>query len=227
MRALPILFAVSACGGDTALPIEAHCNPLGAAACLTPWPSSVYETTDLASPTGRRLAIPGEIADEPTFDVPTDPLATSGADGFAPTEPIVMTFDTYVSTEGLPTREHSVAADSPTVLLDLTTGQRVAHTVQVQPRDGLDGDAVVFVPAYKLAAGHRYAVAITDRVHDTDGDELAVPPGFAALRDARRTDHERLEDLRPRFADVLEALEAAGYPADDLVIAWDFTVASR
>ena len=32
--------------------------------------------------------------------------------------------------------------------------------------------------------------------------------------------------MRPRFADVLDALDTAGFPATDLVVAWDFTVAS-
>jgi hypothetical protein len=48
-----------------------------------------------------------------------------------------------------------------------------------------------------------------------DGEPLPVPPGFAALRDVRHTDHELLEQLRPRFGDVLEALDAAGVRADD------------
>jgi len=56
--------------------------------------------------------------------------------------------------------------------------------------------------------------------------ELAVPPGFAALRDHKDTDHALLEAMRPRFGDVLEALDAAGFPEDDLIVAWDFTVVS-
>ncbi|MBA3539771.1 MAG: hypothetical protein H0T79_09085, partial [Deltaproteobacteria bacterium] len=40
------------------------------------------------------------------------------------------------------------------------------------------------------------------------------------------TDHALLEAMRPRFADVLGALDTAGVAADDVVVAWDFTVAS-
>jgi hypothetical protein len=47
------------------------------------------------------------------------------------------------------------------------------------------------------ARRHRYAVAITSRVRARDGEALAVPPGFAALRDGKHTDHELLEAMRP------------------------------
>jgi hypothetical protein len=81
-------------------------------------------------------------------------------------------------------------------------------------------------PAQRLTGGHRYAVAITKAVKGADGNDLPIPPGFAALRDGKHTDHALLEAERPRFAAVLEALDSAGYPADDLVVAWEFTVAS-
>src|SRR5262249_27200791 len=81
-------------------------------------------------------------------------------------------------------------------------------------------------PAQRLIGGHRYAVAITNRVKAASGDDLEVPPGFAALRDGKHTDHSLLEAMRPRFGDVLDALDTAGFPKSDLVVAWDFTVAS-
>ena len=56
---------------------------------------------------------------------------------------------------------------------------------------------------------------------------MPVPPGFTALVNGTTTEnHPLLEAMRPRFADVLTALATAGYPASDLVVAWDFTVAS-
>ena len=121
-----------------------------------------------------------------------------------------------------------MTAESPTVLLDMTTGQRVAHFAEVDlaAERTPDSQALLLRPAARLAGGHRYAVAITNRVRAKNGDDLAVPPGFAALRDGKHTDHELLEAMRPRFAEVLEALDAAGIPEDDLVVAWDFTVAS-
>jgi hypothetical protein len=114
------------------------------------------------------------------------------------------------------------------VILDMTTGTRVAHFAEVDAYANAqpDSQALLLRPAARLAGGHRYAVAITRRVRARDGSELATPPGFAALRDHKNTDHALLEAMRPRFGEVLDALDDAGFPASELVVAWDFTVAS-
>ena len=225
------VLVAAACGGETGLPIEPHCNPLGANACMTPWPSSVFEVGDASTSTGRRLAIPERALPVNIDGLVTDPTEWNLADGFSPAAPMVMSFPTSVDPTLLPPADNmdlSLAANSPTVLLDLTTGARVPHFAEVDVQaDGAPGSQALLIrPAARLAGGHRYAVAITDRLTAPDGAPLPVPPGFAALRDGRHTDHELLEHLRPRFGDVLDALEEAGFPADDLVVAWDFTVAS-
>lgn len=234
MRVLHVaacILSVAACGGDTGLEVEARCNPLGTNHCMTPWPSAVFEVDDPASATGRRLAIPAGTLPTNAEGVPVDPAGWNTADGFSPSAPMIMSWKGGVSAEGLPPVDNmdlSLAADSPTVLLDLTTGTRVAHYAEVDAAaaDTPDSQALMIRPAARLVGGHRYAVAITERVKARDGGALAVPPGFAALRDARSTDHALLEAYRPRASEVLDALEAAGFPADELVVAWDFTVAS-
>lgn len=225
------VWCLAACSSDTSLPIEAACNPLGAGRCMTPWPSSAFEVEDRASSTGRRLAIPEGTLPTNAERIATDPAGWNLADGFSPAAPLVMTWPGGVSPDGLPPHDNfdlSLAADSPTVILDMTTGARVAHFAEVdaQAADHPDSQALLLRPAARLAGGHRYAVGITRRVRARDGSELAVPPGFAALRDHKDTDHALLEAMRPRFAEVLDALDAAGFPEDDLVVAWDFTVAS-
>ncbi|HZJ67945.1 MAG TPA: hypothetical protein VFD36_30785, partial [Kofleriaceae bacterium] len=223
--------ALAACSSDTSLPIEPQCNPLGTGHCMTPWPSSVFAIDDPSSATGRRLAIPEGTLPATVDGLATDPAGWNVADGFSPSAPMVMSWKGGVSPDGLPPHDNfdlSLAADSPTVILDMTSGTRVAHFAEVdsyadaQP----DSQALLLRPAARLLGGHRYAVAITDRVRARDGSALATPPGFAALRDQKNTDHALLEAMRPRFGEVLDALDAAGFPASDLVVAWDFTVAS-
>ncbi|MBL0212648.1 MAG: hypothetical protein IPQ07_02060 [Myxococcales bacterium] len=232
MRAvLSCCVLIAACGGQTALPVESQCNPLGANACMTPWPSSAFEVDDPGSATGRRLAIPDRTLPINIDDLPTEPAGWNLADGFSPAAPMVMSFPGGVSPVGLPPNDNydrSLAADSPTVILDMTTGERVAHFAEIDEQaDGMpDSQALFLRPAARLIGGHRYAVGITRAVHSADGEDLPVPPGFAALRDGKHTDHELLEAMRPRFGDVLDALDEAGYPSEDLVVAWDFTVAS-
>lgn len=192
-----------ACSGDTALPIDENCNPLGIEACMTPWPSSAFEIDDVTTATGRRL------------------LLDDTADGFSPAAAMVMVFPDDVSSG-------SLATPNATVILDMRTGELVAHVAEIDANveGSADAHAVILRPAAHLIAGHRYAVAITTRVVAADGDDLPVPPGFAAVRDGRHTDHMLLEAMRPRFGEVLDALDGAGFPEDDLVVAWDFTVAS-
>jgi hypothetical protein len=226
-----ISVAAAGCSNATSLPVEAACNPLGDGHCMTPWPNSVFEVEDASSATGRRLAIPAGTLPSNAEGIAADPSGWNLADGFSPAAPIAMAWKSGVSPDDLPPLDNldlSLAADSPTVILDMTTGARVAHYAEIDAQaDGRpESQALLLRPAARLIGGHRYAVGITRRVHAADGSDLAVPAGFAALRDHRSTDHVLLEAMRPRFAEVLEALDAAGLPADELVVAWDFTVAS-
>ncbi|MGN6107329.1 MAG: hypothetical protein ACTHU0_19630 [Kofleriaceae bacterium] len=232
MRALCLpALVLFACSSDTGLRVEPQCNPLGDNHCMTPWPSSVFEIDDATTATGRRLAIPEGTLPRNIDGISADPARWNVADGFSPSAPITMSWKGGVSPEGLPPVDNldlSLSAQSPTVILDMTTGERVAHFAEVDAgaEHAPDSQALLLRPGRRLIGGHRYAVAITERVRARDGGPLAVPPGFAALRDGKHTDHRLLEAMRPRFDDVLDALEAAGFSEDELVVAWDFTVAS-
>jgi hypothetical protein len=221
----------TACSNATSLALDPACNPLGDGHCMTPWPSSVFEVDDPTTATGRRLAIPDGALPRNADGAAVDPAGWNAADGFSPAAPIAMAWRGGVSPDDLPPIDNpglSLADDSPTVILDMTTGARVAHYAELdaQAANRPDAQALLLRPAARLAGGHRYAVAITRRVRAPDGGDLAVPAGFAALRDHRDTDHPLLEAMRPRFGEVLAALEAAGIASDALVVAWDFTVAS-
>jgi hypothetical protein len=231
LRLAGLWLVAAACSNATSLAIDAACNPLGDGHCMTPWPSSVYEIDDPSTATGRRLAIPEGALPRNADGVAVDPAGWNAADGFSPAAPIAMAWRGGVSPDDLPPIDNpglSLADDSPTVILDMTTGARIAHYAELdaQAADRPDAQALLLRPAARLVGGHRYAVAITRRVRAPDGGDLAVPAGFAALRDHRDTDHALLEAMRPRFGEVLAALEAAGVASDALVVAWDFTVAS-
>lgn len=232
MKRLFLLGAILGCGGksDTSLPIEAQCNPLGVNHCMTPWPSSVYEVDDATTMTGRKLAIPAGTLPTNTDGIAADPSGWNTADGFSPAAPMVMSFPGGVSIAGLPPSDNmdlSLAADSPTVIYDMTAGARVAHFAEVDAQaDMADQQALFLRPAQRLIGGHRYAVAITNKVKAKDGTDLVSPPGFQALVSGTKTDHALLEGMRARFDDVLDALDGAGFPAEELIVAWDFTVAS-
>ena len=152
------------------------------------------------------------------------------ADGFSPAAPMLVAFPGGVSPSGLPSVDdfdQSLTASSPTVVLDLTTGERVPHFAELdaQAADLPDSQALFIRPASRLVGGHRYAVAITDRVTSASG---GISRSHRVRRTARRRDHRPCA-ARVDAATLLgRARRARGRrsPADELVLAWDFTVAS-
>jgi hypothetical protein len=223
---------MAGCSGDKDLATPDECNPLGGVACMTPWPSSVYETDDSTTATGRRLDIPKGALPTNYDDTDVDPALYNTHDGFSSAAPIVMAFETGVDPSNLPTFhdfEASVADSSPTVLIDMSTGELVHHFAEVDVR-GADkpGSQALFIRSTQmLEGGTRYAVAIKKTLKAKNGGALPISEGFAALVSGETTSHPLLEKIRPRYAAIFAALEAHGIAKDDLVVAWDFTTRSR
>jgi hypothetical protein len=218
-------------GGDTHLPVADACNPLGVNHCMTPFPSSAFEVADATTATGRRLALTSAALPVNVNMQQIDPTIWNLADGFSAAAPIVMSFDGGVSIANLADPLHmdmSTTDASPTVIVDMTTGQKVAHFAEVDVPSAAtpDHQALYLRPAQRLTGGHRYAVALKTTLKRADGGDLPMPPGMAALLDGTITTHPLLEAMRPRFADVLTALANAGVTKDQILVAWDFTVAS-
>jgi hypothetical protein len=235
MRAMSRFLLACACAslvacGSKELTTPAECNPLGGLACVLPWPSSIYEKADATSPTGVRLDLaPGSL---PASDrgVALDPAVWNGRTGFSPATQIFTAFPAAVDGSNLVSYDHidaSTTDASPTVLVDMSTGQRVAHWAELDANDTTPGEQALYIrPAGRLHGGTRYAVAIRRSLKAMGGEALPVPEGFASILAGDRTSHARLEAVRSRYDDVFAALATAGVPKDDLVVAWDFVTAS-
>jgi hypothetical protein len=223
------------------------CEILNQEECLFPFPSSRYlEKAD--TETGWRVALPQEAM--PLVSVrtplnfflgirfPLDPTPLNQHDGFSPTVQILMHFpggvdlaasDAAILRPATRTFDlRSLQKDSPTLLIDAETGERVLHFVE---NDGqatgqfLPGQATVLRPAQSLEPGHRYIVAVRDLVHP-DGSPVEAEPVFAALRDGRPSTIPALKARRKSFEDIFRRLERARVKRDDLVLAFDFVVQS-
>src|ERR1041385_6815191 len=135
MRWLLLPLTLAACGDTQHLAIDAHCNPLGFGShCAVPWPSSAFEIDDASTPTGRRLAIFPETLPQNFAGKQIDPTMGTLAAGFSPAAPMIVGFPGGVSADGLPAIDNfdrSITGDSPTVLLDMTTGERVPHFAEL------------------------------------------------------------------------------------------------
>lgn len=226
------LVAAACGGGDVELETPAPCNPLGGASCVTPWPSALYEVDDPGTRTGRRLAVPEDALPVNVEGIRVRPTTFNAADGFSAAAPMITAFGGGVDPGNLVPHASiaaSVTAASPTVIVDMSTGELVHHFAEVDaPADPQPARQALYIrPAAMLKGGTRYAVAIKRTLRARGGGELPISEGFQAILDDQRTDHALLERARPRYAEIFAALEAHGIARTELVTAWDFTTASR
>lgn len=206
-----------------------RCDPI-ASDCLLPFPNDFFTVADKATPTGRRVHL--DPASMPVNSAGTgiDPTHWNELDGFSPAAAaIVRIADVDPEKSGAapvtdPAR--SLDVDSPVVLLDATTGERLAHWVELDAA-AEDGQVpTLFVrPAALLPEGHRIVVAMRGLV-DGGGQPIEPTDAFRAYRDGLRSEVAEVEDRRPAMEQVFADLADAEVEREDLAMAWDFTVAS-
>jgi hypothetical protein len=214
-------------GGFDSVP--ADCDPLVPTQCGFPFPSDLWLVEDPATATGKRVAF-GEATLPVHPDLgPIPPALVGDSDGFS-TGQAPTTHLPGATVTGLPT-QHDIArsleaAESPTILLDLETGELVPHFSELDMQeDDPDERALMVRPVVRLRSAARYVVAIR-HVVDAAGAPIAPTDGFRALRDDIATGDDRIESRRARYEEIFGALADAGVARDDLQIAWDFTTAS-
>jgi len=212
-----------------------ECDVLDDAECLLPYPSSRFlEPAD--TPTGWRVRFPAAGMPKQA-GAALSPEPYHGLDGFSPLVQILMHFGGAVdpalsdASRLLPeTRTYdlrSLDSDSPTVLVDADTGERILHFIEPDARAASNpARQVLFLrPAKSLTPGHHYIVAVRHLVHP-DGSAVEPTPAFAALRDRRPTDIEAILARRDHFEDLFARLAQDGVARNDLQLAFDFVVQS-
>jgi hypothetical protein len=203
------------------------CDSLVPEYCMYPFPNNVFTAADTDTITGRRLALidgslpvhkSGQITEAGPFNV---------ADGFSPGT-AALAYLPDASTVGLPTWQNldaSLAADSPTIMLDAETGERIAHFSEIDVSTGQPDGTLLIHPVVRLRDNARYIVAVRN-VQDGDGQPIPASPDFTILRDLLPTDNAELDARRPLYADIFARLETAGVERSSLQLAWDYTTAS-
>ena len=211
--------------------IDAHpgCDPLDTTSCLLPFPSDYFTTTDATSSTGRRVALPtGQFAN--VGGTTLDPTAWNHNDGFSPGTPIVlMAAGVDVAASKLPPQGDIAASmddSSGSVIVDLTTGKRLAHWAEVDSgAPSPDKQLLVLHPAATYPEGHRIAVGFR-HLETADGAAIATPLAFKVYRDNLTTTIDSIESRRKDMESMFDGLAKAGAARADLEQAWTFTIAS-
>ncbi len=210
---------------DAVLTESLQCDPLDERACLLPWPNDAFTVPDGATPTGRRLDIHPDATPLNAQGTPIDVADQNRADGFSPGSAIL----TLV--QGLDLERTGIAAstdigaslrpDAPVVLLDTTTGERLAYWGELDAPAPKGDQLLMIHPAASLPEGHHIAVALR-ALKDTAGATIDPTSAFTAALEGTP---EPLERAR-HFRELLDVLEADDITPDSLYMAWDFTVAS-
>jgi hypothetical protein len=204
------------------LDVPDGCNPLAHESdCLLPYPSDFFIEDGLVAPAPNALALfeTGEPLDMLALHRPTafsvgNQIMALFPDG-VDEEPLVGPFDDL---------EKSLGDESPTIVLDAETGDRILHLAELDPRADDDARrALVIRPLERLRNDARYIVAIRG-LSDKNGDPIVAPEGFRRLREGRTAADDVLAQLAPRYeSGIFPQLEEAGIERSTLQLAWDFT----
>jgi hypothetical protein len=115
---------------------------------------------------------------------------------------------------------------SASVVVDLDTGERLAHWTELDTTPGPDAAPLLILHgAATFPQGHRIAVGFR-HLRDTSGAELEPSLAFRAYRDGLTTEIEAFESRRDAMEEVFAGLGEAGVERGELYAAWSFTVIS-
>ncbi len=177
------------------------------------------------------MAYPRDAMPANNDGIHIDPTEWNTLDGFSPGPLIETVFPTGVdlAASGAPpvtTPERSLAANSPTVLLDADTGERIVHFAELDAGATDPTEQMLLIrPAIRLRDAHHYIVAIRNLVAP-GGQPIAPERAFQILRDQLATPVQAINARRPQFEQLFAVLAQAGVERATLQLAWDFVTAS-
>ena len=216
---------------------DLECNPFAMGDdCLLPYPSLHVTREDEGSETGLRLDYSLDMFWSPNGGLPVDPVMFNHLDGVSPATQALITLGTDVDPAqllGHGQEETSISPDYPIAIVHVKTGERVPLLTEMDQTNRQlstydHRHPLILRPVFPLVPGDRYVVGLHEDLVAVDGSSFESPAAFAALRDDVLSTDAEVESLRDRYDDALfPALEAAGFPREALLVAWEFQVASE
>ncbi|MBU6215888.1 MAG: hypothetical protein KGR17_04725, partial [Acidobacteria bacterium] len=174
------------------------CDELDAARCLLPFPSYRFTAPDPSTPTGVRIELPaGQLVNTTGSALDGEPWTS--LDGFSPGTPMLTLLgDVDLEASGAPgigDIASSLAPDSATVVVDLTTGERLAHWAELDARAPAGQRLLIIRSAAPLPEGHRIGVGVRGLL-DQAGRPIEPSVAFRAYRDVLTTTTPAVEERR-------------------------------
>ncbi len=209
------------------IPQTDGCDNLNPLHCLLPFPSDAFLVEDNATVTGLRVNYA-----ENTLPV-SGSLSNSGEsvqieslnllDGMSPSTQIMTAFSTVPDLTGVANQYSiglSMEAGHATTLLNLDTGEKVAHWVEVDARADDETATIVFIRTLRsLEPNTAYGIGIS-------GLDVTPSAAFQAILDGHQTDAPDVEARQETMAALIESLNTSGHDVENLNDAWQFHTAS-
>jgi len=212
--------------------------------------SAVYDPANGQFPLPNDLLFTG--TEDGTLNIPVedptnfaDPqVALNATDGFSTTEPAVVSFAQTTEFTVSSLNKTSVKLGETARIFEVTrdpasgavTGveQELDDTavraivIPPDPTTGSNGSSIAFVPVRPFKESTTYMAVVTNGVTNNLGTNLERGTGFGVLASDEDLPepNEQALGLRALIKAMLAAGDAAGVPADDVIIAWSFTTQS-
>ena len=163
-----------------------YCDDTNQVHCMLPFPSGAFLSEDSSQDTGYRLTIDGQAIPDSRSAVSDNLVILDRLDGFSPSTQIFTAFDEVPNITGMASQfdiEASIMEGHGSVLLNMDTGQKVFHWIEVDARAQEGEETLLFLRTIEgLDHNASYAVGFRG-LYDLAGNEISPHEGFRALRD--------------------------------------------
>ncbi len=206
------------------------CPPVFGEQCQSVWPWFAFQKP-AATPTGVRNDLLSQWFPVSGEGKPLDVAPYNRRDGVSPVTPVVILPAKPIDPSNLAdeTRpDASLAATSPTVMVDALTGARIRHVAELDLNAETDQRrALILRPYAPLGYGRKIMVGLTKALLGKDGQPMPQAAAFADLKAGKASSsHGRLQRFWSEWQQDLTTLEKAGVPKEAQVATWHFTTAS-
>ncbi|MDG1541473.1 MAG: hypothetical protein P8Q39_01375 [Candidatus Thalassarchaeaceae archaeon] len=201
-------------------------NPLH---CMLPFPSNAFLTADNSTTTGYKVNYASNTLPDSGTTSNVEISGLNRFDGFSPSTQLMTAFTTVPNLTGI-ANQHSIASslstEHATVLLNLKSGERVAHWIEVDDRATNPSATIVFMRTLgALDYDTTYGVAFIG-LSDLSGDPISPSDAMQAIIDGEETTSTDIETRRGEIESFVGELELLDYKRNDVKAAWVFHTAS-